>query len=168
MESGQSDIRNKCIASVFKKMGVIEQWGSGLKLIVSELKKYPDIELKWSEPSLSFRITLSKKDFVKSQEIINGTKKHQEAPSWHQVSTKLALSKYEIIKILKKCAEPVSFQDVMDALGWKDRTKFRNKYIKPLLAENLLNMTDPASPKSPKQKYFVTERGNILIKENKH
>ena len=45
MESGQSDIRNKTLAPVFKRLGIIEQWGNGLKLIKEELQTYPEIEL---------------------------------------------------------------------------------------------------------------------------
>jgi len=41
LEARQSDIRNKIIAPVFKKMGIIDQWGNGLKLIADELKEYP-------------------------------------------------------------------------------------------------------------------------------
>ncbi|CDN30560.1 ATP-dependent DNA helicase [Mucinivorans hirudinis] len=44
MESRQSDARNKVIAPVFKKLGIIDQWGNGLKLIADEMKEYPNIE----------------------------------------------------------------------------------------------------------------------------
>jgi predicted HTH transcriptional regulator len=47
MDSGQSDIRNKVLAPVFKRIGIIEQWGNGLKLIAAELIKYPEVELDW-------------------------------------------------------------------------------------------------------------------------
>ncbi|WP_201327053.1 RNA-binding domain-containing protein [Thermotomaculum hydrothermale] len=60
MESGQSDIRNKVLASVFKKLGIIEQWGNGLRLIAEELKNYPEIKFEWSEPEISFGVTLRK------------------------------------------------------------------------------------------------------------
>lgn len=43
MESGQTDIRNKVLAPVFKRLGIIEQWGNGLKLIKEELQAYPEI-----------------------------------------------------------------------------------------------------------------------------
>ncbi len=65
MESGQSDIRNRTLAPVFKKLGIIEQWGNGLRLIAEELKKYPDIEMKWSEPGFAFRVTFVKTDYEK-------------------------------------------------------------------------------------------------------
>ncbi len=46
MESGQSDIRNKILAPVFKKLRIIEQWKNGLRLIADELKKYPEIKME--------------------------------------------------------------------------------------------------------------------------
>lgn len=30
-------------------MGIIDQWGNGLKLIADELKEYPQIDLRWRE-----------------------------------------------------------------------------------------------------------------------
>ena len=56
MESRQSDARNKVIAPVFKRLGIIDQWGNGLKLIADELKEYSNIELRWKEVGLSFQV----------------------------------------------------------------------------------------------------------------
>ena len=47
MEARQSEIRNRVIAPFFKYLGLIDQWGNGLKLIADELREYRDIELKW-------------------------------------------------------------------------------------------------------------------------
>jgi len=60
MEAGQSDIRNKTLAPVFKRLGIIEQWGNGLRLIAEELKKYPEIKMEWSEPGFAFRVSFKK------------------------------------------------------------------------------------------------------------
>ena len=56
MESRQSDARNKVIAPIFKRLGIIDQWGNGLKLIADELKEYPNIKLRWKEIGLSFQV----------------------------------------------------------------------------------------------------------------
>jgi len=64
MEARQSDIRNKIIAPVFKKIGVIEQLDNGHKLIFDELKGYPEIEFRWSEKGLSFQVQFIRKNFV--------------------------------------------------------------------------------------------------------
>lgn len=63
MESGQSDIRNKVLAPVFKKLGIIEQWGNGLKLISDELKEYPEIDFEWTQPGMSFRATFLRTNY---------------------------------------------------------------------------------------------------------
>ena len=68
MESGQSDIRNKVLAPVFKKLGIIEQWGNGLRLIAEELKKYPEIKMEWSEPGFAFRVTFVEVEQQKEKE----------------------------------------------------------------------------------------------------
>ena len=60
MEAGQSDIRNKTLAPVFKKLGIIEQWGNGLRLIAEELRKYPEVKMEWSEPGFAFRVSFKK------------------------------------------------------------------------------------------------------------
>ncbi|NPE30044.1 ATP-dependent DNA helicase [Methanococcoides sp. SA1] len=69
MDAGQSDIRNITLAPVFKKLGIIEQWGNGLQLVADDLKQYPEIELKWNEPGISFRVSFIKKNFVEQPEL---------------------------------------------------------------------------------------------------
>ncbi len=64
MESRQSYARNKLIAPLFKRLGIIDQWGNGLKLIADEMKEYPNIELKWREVGLSFQVQFVKSDFT--------------------------------------------------------------------------------------------------------
>lgn len=60
MQSGQSSIRNKGLAPIFKRLGIIEQWGNGLKLIAAELKKYPEIGFDWKKPGMGFRVIFFK------------------------------------------------------------------------------------------------------------
>ena len=46
-----------------------------------------------------------------------------------------------------------------------NRTKFRDQVINPLVEEGWLEMTDPDSPRSPQQKYRLTEQGKALLEE---
>ena len=68
MDSRQSDAKNKIIAPVFKLLGIIDQWGNGLKMISDELKEYPDIEFRWKEVGLSFQVQFVKLNYIAEQQ----------------------------------------------------------------------------------------------------
>ncbi len=63
-----ADIRNKTLAPVFKKLGIIKQWGNGLQLIADEMKNYPEIALQWKEPGMAFRVSFVKMNFTEKQD----------------------------------------------------------------------------------------------------
>lgn len=54
--------------------------------------------------------------------------------------------------------------DMLELMGLRDRTKFRNKYVRPLLEEGIIEMTIPDKPNSQNQKYRLTPKG-IELKE---
>lgn len=86
-------------------------------------------------------------------------------PSWDQAGTKLGLSIGDIQKLLELCREAQTIQALMSLMNWSNRTKFRDKYITPMLEHELLAMTEPDKPKSPNQKYHTTEKGIQLLAE---
>jgi ATP-dependent DNA helicase RecG len=87
----------------------------------------------------------------------------KSAPSQHQVSTKSALSQQEIKKILLFCSSERYLIEILNETGTVDRTKFRRKYITPLLNEGLLAMTVPDKPNSRLQRYYTTKKGKELL-----
>jgi len=52
----------------------------------------------------------------------------------------------------------------MTVVEYKNRTYFRNKFIKPLYELGILRMSQPDKPQSSKQKYGLTEKGLQLLK----
>ena len=171
MDSGQSDIRNKILAPVFKRLGIIEQWGNGLKLIAEELQAYPEIELSWKEPGIAFRVTFTNKNYQQKQK----QELQQELEdALSTIGTKLGLSRdqvgtmskpdwHQVVSILDLCREARSIQTIMNVIQWTNRTKFRNKYINPFLEQNLIQMTIPEKPNSSKQKYKITRKGSVFL-----
>ena len=63
------------------------------------------------------------------------------------------------------CLKPQKLSELMEKFGWKDRTKFRDKFVVPLLKNGLLNMTIPDKPNSRNQKYIISENGKKWMKE---
>ena len=55
----------------------------------------------------------------------------------------------------------------MKIFKWQNRTKFRNKFINPLLEEKFIEMTIPDKPRSSKQKYVITDKGKKLLEQMK-
>ncbi|MCH7494335.1 hypothetical protein IIA16_06480 [bacterium] len=53
----------------------------------------------------------------------------------------------------------------MEKMGYSDKTKFRRKYIKPMLEAGLLAMTIPDKPKSRLQEYKTTQKGLLALEE---
>ena len=76
--------------------------------------------------------------------------------------TKLALSRHQV-QVLEFASEHRFFAEITDLVGVTDGTKFRNKYLKPLLNAGLLAMTVPDKPRSSKQQYVTTAAGKEAL-----
>ena len=96
------------------------------------------------------------------------------APSRHPVGTKMALSRHQdgtksilelenIDKLLIFCKEDRTLIEMLSYMHVSDRTKFRKKYIYPLLEAGAIRMTIPDKPNSRNQKYQLTAIGLELI-----
>ena len=53
--------------------------------------------------------------------------------------------------------------ELQNALGLQDRKSFRERYLKPALAEGLIEMTLPDKPNSRLQQYRLTDRGKYWL-----
>lgn len=67
----------------------------------------------------------------------------------------------EQVKRLLICLEerPFGTKDAMQCLGLSHRPTFLYDYLKPAIQAGFVQMTQPDSPKSPTQKYRLTEMG---------
>ncbi len=74
-----------------------------------------------------------------------------------ELGTKQGLSR-DHLKILKKCKEESSAVELMNILGRTNRTKFKLTIIYPLIDQGFIELTIPDKPKSPNQKYRITNK----------
>ncbi|OPY10491.1 MAG: Adenosine monophosphate-protein transferase SoFic [Syntrophus sp. PtaB.Bin138] len=56
---------------------------------------------------------------------------------------------------------------LQSALGLSDRKSFRERYLKPALADDLIEMTIPDKPNSRLQKYRLTDKGRQWLAQNR-
>ncbi|HIB28022.1 MAG TPA: hypothetical protein EYO47_01970 [Candidatus Thioglobus sp.] len=62
------------------------------------------------------------------------------------------------VKILRNCHPESSAEELMKILNRTHKTRFRNDILNPLLECDFFERTIPEKPKSPKQKYRLTNK----------
>ena len=122
----------------------VESLGSGIPRI---LRAYGEDCFKFTDNFIRITLPISVQD---------GT---QSAPSRHPVGTQSVPNIENIDKLIVFCTEARSFGEMLAFMGLTDRTKFRRKYILPLLEAGIIEHTMPEKPNSQNQKYRLTAKG---------
>lgn len=71
----------------------------------------------------------------------------------------------QVRRLLEAMRGEMGRDQLQDALDLRDRKSFRQRYLKPALAEKLIEMTIPGKPNSRLQKYRLTDKGQLWMKE---
>jgi len=160
--------RNRRIGEFLKELHLTEGRATGIPTIINAMKrnKSPKPIFETDDERLYFKATFKINPYFLA-EIENERSRDQVGPklglSWGQVSTKLALSQHQVEKILRLCEKEQPITILMNNFEWNNRSKFKKKFINPLLEMKLLSMTIPEKPQSSKQKYIITEKGKELL-----
>ena len=72
----------------------------------------------------------------------------------------------ELLKIIGN--NEISIIECMDKLVIKHRPTFRKNRLNPAIENGFVEMTQPNSPRSPSQKYRLTENGKIYIQKQRN
>ena len=170
--------RNPLLFGMLYRMDVVEQIGSGIRRIREQCREQgvaePVIEVSEHWVTTTFKRPPAEVGTMSgttgdqiANSISDSTLHYPGTPpgdSTAQVGTKQALSRNQV-GILRNSLNEQAITELMVLAGKKDRTKFRNQVLRPLLEEGLLEMTVPDKPRSSKQKYRVTARGRDLLAE---
>jgi Fic family protein len=65
----------------------------------------------------------------------------------------------QVERLLQTLVAEMSREEIQGTLGLQDRKSFRARYLRPALAEGLIEMTLPEKPNSRLQKYRLTDQG---------
>ena len=69
----------------------------------------------------------------------------------------------EVVKLFIALQEPKSMTELKELYQWSNTTKFKAKYVSPLIEAQFVCMTLPDKPTSPNQRYFLTDSGKALL-----
>ena len=73
----------------------------------------------------------------------------------------------QVMLLLKACDGEMSRAELMRAVGIKDWVSFSKNYLDAAIAYDLIEMSQPNSPKSPTQKYRLAENGRNIVEAQK-
>jgi predicted HTH transcriptional regulator len=156
MKQGTSKIRNTVIARVFRELHLIEQWGTGVRRIFAEARKLGMKEPEIVEVGMRLRFIVPLLEPIK---VKTGTEQVGEQVG-EQVTQQVT---QQVIRLLKVIKGEMNRSELMQAVALKDRVNFSKNYLEPAIRGNMVEMTQPDSPKSPTQKYRLTDRGREIV-----
>lgn len=150
LKEHHSKPQNPLIANVLYKSEILESWGRGIGLMMSECRRVgipePEFHTDGSFVWVVFRYEEE------------NTNKHPT--STRQVPDKYPTSTRQVKTLVELIGEDMfSVKELMGLMQLKDRENFLNNYLNPAIEAGLVAPLYPENPKHPKQKYHLTEKG---------
>ena len=159
--------RNPVIADLFQRLDLMERRGSGFKKILNAYQF--DSEKRGHEFVPTFRSTGSS-FFVILPNLNYGIKINGVQQETSQVTTEVTTEvttqvTTEVKRLVIALIGEMRSDATMASIGIKQKEDFRTRYLKPAIVNGFVEMTQPDSPRSPTQKYRLTEKGVALAKQ---
>lgn len=150
-----SEPQNQIIANVLYKSEVLESWGRGIGLMISECQRVgipaPEFHTDGNSVWVIFRYTRVTVGYDPTVT--------QQPPDSHPTVAP------QVEKVLSAIGEQtLSTKEIMGIIGLKDKSNFLELYLYPATRLNLVEPIYPENPKHPRQKYRLTDKGKELLK----
>lgn len=171
--------RNKQIADLFKEMGDIEKYGSGIRRVMKMFSDYGLPVPEWKVNSGGMLVTVRKDDSMNDSDErgedangeLNGTLTYADSDTnsdtnsvtgsvtssdTDSITNSVTLSEKQKV-VLDFCRKPRNAREIMDRIGISYHSKNMKIYVKDLVKRGYLQLTIPDKPNSPAQKYVATD-----------
>ena len=148
--------KNPVIAAFFREIHRADELGSGMRNMMKYGKAYGGKDPEMIEGDV-FRTIVKYPDSAVYEE--DSTATGGLTPQVTPQATP------QVIRLLNVSKEgELNRGLLMKKLGLNDRKSFGKNYLQPALEQDLIEMTQPDSPKSPTQKYRLTDTGKRLLR----
>ena len=142
--------RNPLLFSMFYRMDLVEQIGSGINRIM-QLCHDDGI----TAPEVIVEDNWVTVIFTRNQSKLEPSKQNTTEQVTEQVSK-------EIQELIQTCIGTLSRSELQQKLNLKHRVNFTNNYLNPAIKAGFIEMTIPNKPQSSKQKYKLTTKGKSI------
>jgi ATP-dependent DNA helicase RecG len=157
--------RNRKIAGMFKEVGLIEKYGTGIKRILKGFLDYGLPVPRFEQIGGMFRVTAFTQAESPAEKVTTGevTEVVTGVVAGEVTGVVTGEVSQEIIRIATICAIPKSRKELMAGLGLKHEDHFREVYLLPAMETGIIEQTIPDKPTSRLQKYRLTGKGHKLL-----
>lgn len=152
--SHPSVLRNPLIAETFHRTGAVEAWGRGTNRVIEECLRWGIDPPSFEERGATLVVTFHA-GIAQSREATT------EATT--EVSAEAATEVSPEARLIRALVGEMSRQQLQRALGLKNDEHFRKAYLQPALDAGLIERTIPEKPRSPKQRYRITDAGRRAV-----
>lgn len=161
-EEHPSKPRNRDLAGTFHRTGAIEVWGRGTNRVIEACRA-------WGVEAPAFKVEMGVMTVTFHAEIRPGGEAERAGAKTSQgtdlVGDSVTDSVGDPVDRLLRALErgPLASAQLQKTLGLKHRPTFKENYLKPALAERLIEMTVADKPSSRLQKYHTTDAGRARL-----
>lgn len=162
--------RNPKIAAFLRDYGFVKEFGEGVDRMCKELSESGLPDPAYQIESFMLRCTVKAADVgnagggVGADPGKEGARLTSDSSS-RQVPDMYPASTRQVVAIFHAEKRDMSRAELQKALKLSDREHFSNEYLQPAIAAGLIEMTIPDKPRSNKQKYRLTARGQDALKK---
>ena len=168
-----NDYRNPLVASAMKTMGYVNMFNRGVGQVQTDLKENGNQPAEFNVNLITaFKVEVKVAQSYTNENVGKNVGKDGagNVPSLSPVLSSVCpqlrdplLTKISAV-IAALSQQSCSISDLMEQTGEKNKNRFRQNELRPLLDAGLIELTIPDNPNSPKQKYALTEKGKGLFK----
>ncbi len=149
--------RNAVIADLLHRISFIEKAGTGIRRMRDTAREQGCPEPAFTENSF-FAAVFFPDPEVRAQ---IATRSEEVTP---EVTPEVT---GEVLRLLVAMTGEMKRREMQDALGLRHEEHFREAYLLPALKLGGVEMTIPCKPRSSKQRYRITPRGEDVLKKRR-
>lgn len=153
---------NPDIANAFFRAGMIESWGRGIERIIDacHTARVPVPKLRYEGAGLWVEFPCRVGTTDPREEEGKGKTGQVAGDVAGEVAGEVNEKVHHLLTV---CRGEMRRTELQEALGLRGADNFRKLYLKPSLAQGLIEMTIPDKPKSRLQKYRLTQKGKTVL-----
>lgn len=157
-----SEPTNPVIAQVMYYSGLIEKWGRGLSLMVSECRRVglPDPKFIERDDYIWLIFQRPKFDCATAKAKSNVSRMQVEAKSDASQRMLEYVPTSKVEKIIMSLGErTLTSRDLRNIMGFKSTSSFNANYLKPAIEEGAVKHENSSDPRASNQRYLLTDKG---------